>query len=202
MGRGKFTQAEKDEMSRKATERIANKKKEKENKSTSGADPSAVGGGSDPDSGSNRGNNPAGSGSNHDDSSGTGGGGSSDPGTSSGNSRKIPPKNRIQKPLEVVVSLDKIFDSLPALLRLGFKALKNVLNIFNWFPFPFKIELEDLDKEEAALLAEATKPGIEKIAPELGKKHPIKVLLAALGAAIIAKLKFSLKPRKNKESEN
>jgi len=109
---------------------------------------------------------------------------------------------KIQKETVVTVDSEKFYSGLPAFVRLTFKALNNLLGIFNWLPFPFKLELEEMDKDEANLFSEAIKPGLEAGLPGMGKKHPFILLGWSLVIGFIGKLKASWKPKKEKVIDN
>lgn len=196
MGRNApMSQAEKDNLRRKALDRLAGKivkgEKEKTKVATGNDTPSATrcsvhpggdGGSSCPSCSGNAGLS---------ESGGNGGSGASAIGTEARAGRKI---SKIEKPLEVVIDSNKFFNGLPAFSKLLFKAGNNILKIFNLIPFvPFVFEIEEMTTEEASLFAEAVRPGLEIALPGAGKKHPFIMLISAFVIGILGKLKATLK---------
>lgn len=127
---------------------------------------------------------PAGSGGGNDGE--RGGGGSVPLGGPAGASRRISlaTQNR-----EIVINKDLFLGGLPALLKLHFFAGNNLLKIFNLLPLPIKFEIEPLTDEEAKMLSEAVKPGLEANLPNIGRKYPIWVMGYSLIVTAVGKLK-------------
>ena len=124
------------------------------------------------------------------------GGGTGDDGIGGGNggapvranpNRKIPKK---KKELEIVLDQDAFLSGLPALIKIYLGAAFKVITGLNFLPMPFRIEFEPMTQEETQAVSEAVKPGMKKIMPWLGAKHPIWTMVSVGIATAIKKVKF------------
>lgn len=203
MGRIKpMTDDEKENLRKKALERSEKKKqevldankKEKEKLISQGANPPPPGGGGASGGNGNPGDAPGDSPDSSDPGAGSGGSGAHDPSTArTGN--KIP-KKQGKNETEIIVDSGKFYAGLPAFSRLFFKAMNNLLKVFNALPFPFEFYIEEMDREESQLFAEAIRPGLEASLPTAGRKHPFIMMGLAFVVGILGKLGMKFKEKK------
>jgi len=99
--------------------------------------------------------------------------------------------------LKVVIDIQKIFKGLPAFMRLTLKAFNNLFKVISFIPFiPFNVEFEDMTPEEAELVAEVIKPGLEAALPSAAKRSPWFFLFGGFFVALVGKIKFTMKKPK------
>jgi len=126
-----------------------------------------------------------------DSASNAGGGGTSGGGAKTKTGRKIP-RREGEKTSVIVLDADKFLAGFPHIIRWAIMAGRNLIGIWNWLAGSVvRVEIEEFTREELDSLSEATKPGVKALLPNLGRKHPVGILITTALLAFVAKVKLT-----------